>query len=73
MQETFHTWLKRHHQSEGAISGFWNLITLPTLNDHAMDVSADWAMMVFQQTLLLSGNGGNVGYASDIYRIGVEK
>jgi squalene-associated FAD-dependent desaturase len=62
MLENFDSWLKRHYQSEGAINRFWNLITLPSLNDHAKDVSTDWAMMVLQRALLLARNGGNVGY-----------
>ena len=63
MVGNFHSWLKKHHQSEDAISRFWNLIILPSLNDDAMDVSTGWAMMVLQRALLLGNHGANVGYS----------
>jgi squalene-associated FAD-dependent desaturase len=60
---TFADWLRRHGQSENAIRGFWNLIVLPTLNGAVTTVSADLALMVFQEGFLRSREGGNVGWA----------
>lgn len=60
---TFDAWLRRHGQSPHAISCLWNLIVQPTLNDDASHVSADLALMVFQEGFLGSRDGANVGWA----------
>jgi squalene-associated FAD-dependent desaturase len=60
---TFAEWLRRNGQSEHAIESLWNLIVQPTLNDHASRVSADLALMVFQEGFLRTRNGANVGWA----------
>ena len=61
---TFSDWLKGHGQSDRAISGFWNLIILPTLNDNASDVSASQAIMVLQQGFFRDPHGADIGYAT---------
>jgi len=61
---TFSDWLKEHGQSDRAISGFWNLIILPTLNDNASDVSASLAIMVLQQGFFNDPHGADIGYAA---------
>jgi len=61
---SFYRWLKDHGQTEAAIDRFWNLIGLATLNDHVRRVSADLAMMVFQEGFLKRADGANVGYAA---------
>ncbi len=60
---TFAHWLRAHGQTENAIRGFWNLIVLPTLNGDVTTVSADLALMVFQEGFLRDRNGANVGWA----------
>jgi squalene-associated FAD-dependent desaturase len=60
---TFEEWLRRHRQSPHAIASLWNLIIQPTLNDDASRVSADLALMVFQEGFLRSRDGANVGWA----------
>lgn len=60
---TFEAWLRAHGQSAHAIRSLWNLIVLPTLNDDASRVSADLALMVFQEGFLRSRTGANVGWA----------
>ncbi|MBI2913594.1 MAG: FAD-dependent oxidoreductase [Chloroflexi bacterium] len=60
---TFADWLRAHGQTENAIRGFWNLIVLPTLNGDIDTVSADLALMVFQEGFLRDRNGANVGWA----------
>ncbi|MXY00831.1 MAG: NAD(P)-binding protein [Chloroflexi bacterium] len=61
--ETFADWLRRHGQSEAAIAEFWNLITLPTLNDDITDVSAAMGLMVFQEGVFASRASSGIGYA----------
>ncbi len=60
---TFEEWLRRRRQSPHAIRSLWNLIIQPTLNDDASRVSADLALMVFQEGFLRSAHGANVGWA----------
>ncbi len=60
---TFEEWLRARRQSENAIRSLWNLIIQPTLNDDASRVSADLALMVFQEGFLRSRTGANVGSA----------
>jgi squalene-associated FAD-dependent desaturase len=60
---TFADWLRDQGQTENAIRGFWSLIVLPTLNGDVTTVSADLALMVFQEGFLRDRNGANVGWA----------
>ena len=60
---SFEEWLRRHGQSQRAIDNFWDLIILPTLNDRSRDVSASMGFMVFQESLLWTSHGADVGYA----------
>jgi squalene-associated FAD-dependent desaturase len=59
---TFEEWLLARKQSPHAIRSFWNLIVLPTLNGDTSRVSANLAMMVFQEGFLRSRHGANVGW-----------
>ena len=61
--ESAYDWLRRHHQSERAIANLWNLIIVPTLNDDARDVSAEMALMVFQEGLLRSPAEAALGWS----------
>ena len=60
-EESGYAWLKRHRQTERAIDNLWNLIILPTLNDDVRDVSADMALMVFQEGLLKRPSDAAIG------------
>jgi squalene-associated FAD-dependent desaturase len=60
---TFADWLRAHGQTENAVRGFWNLIVLPTLNGDITTVSADLALMVFQEGFLRDRDGANVGWS----------
>jgi squalene-associated FAD-dependent desaturase len=60
---TFAEWLREKRQSANAIRGFWNLVTLPTLNGDISEVNADLALMVFQEGFLRSRTGANVGWS----------
>ena len=61
--QTFLHWLKDNGQTDRAIENFWDLIILPTLNDHVGDVSASMGMMIYQDGVISSRTGANVGYA----------
>ena len=61
--ESFYHWLRRHRQTDRAIANLWNVIILPTLNDDSRDVSADMALMVFQEALLKGPANAAIGYA----------
>ena len=60
---TFGDWLRRNGQSEHSTESLWNLIVQPTLNGNASSVSADLALMVFQEGFLKARDGANVGWA----------
>ena len=60
---SLYQWLKGHGQTDRAIEKFWDLITLPTLNDHVNDVSAAMGLMVYQEGVLKDRRGANVGYS----------
>ena len=61
--ESCYQWLRRHHQTDRAIDNLWNLIVLSTLNDDARKVSADMALMVFQEGFLKGPAEAAIGYS----------
>ena len=61
--QSFHAWLKAHGQSEEAISRFWDIIIVATLNDDSRNVSASMALMVYQEGVLKSRNSANIGFS----------
>ena len=61
--QSFHQWLKAHGQSENAISRFWDIIIVATLNDDSRNVSASMALMVYQEGVLKSRNSANIGFS----------
>jgi squalene-associated FAD-dependent desaturase len=60
---SFGAWLTEHGQSPRAIAALWDLITVPTLNVHAVDASLGAAVMVFRTGLLDDARAGDIGYA----------
>ena len=60
---SFLDWLRANGQSDRAIANFWDLITLPTLNDSAANVSASIAFMVFQTALFGGRHAADIGFA----------
>ena len=60
--ETFDSWLRRHMQNDETIDNFWNLITLPALNDDIKDVSVDMGVMLFQTALMGPPHNAAIGY-----------
>jgi len=63
-RETFHSWLRRHGQNGHTIERFWELITLPALNDSVSAVSADAGLMLFQTALLRDPSWAAIGCPS---------
>ena len=62
-ERTFADWLREHGQSDAAVAGLWNLITLPAVNLPADEASLALAAMVFKVGLLESSSAGDLGYA----------
>lgn len=69
--ENFLSWLKRHGQTEQAISRFWAPVLVSALNDDLDQVSVRYAAMVFRDSFLKSAEAGRMGVPaaplSDIY------
>jgi squalene-associated FAD-dependent desaturase len=63
-EQSFYDWLITHGQSSRAITNLWELITLPILNDRAMDVSASIAFMVLKEGFLANRHGADIGLAT---------
>tara|TARA_Y100001934_G_scaffold283879_1_gene408731 strand:- start:43776 stop:45131 length:1356 start_codon:yes stop_codon:yes gene_type:complete len=49
---SFDDWLRDHWQNDETINNFWNLIILPSLNDHITAVSAYTGIELFKVALL---------------------
>jgi squalene-associated FAD-dependent desaturase len=62
-EETFGDWLTRHGQSNEAVVGLWDLITVPTVNLPASEASLAMAAKVFQTGLLSDFRAADVGWS----------
>lgn len=63
-RETFGHWLRRHGQSTAAIERLWDLITLPTTNLRAEDVSLALAAKVFRTGLLTRSRAADIAWSA---------
>ncbi len=61
-EKTFESWLRENLQTDETIDNFWNLITLPALNDDITDVNADMGVMLFQTALMGAPQNAAIGY-----------
>ena len=59
---SFSEWLEDNGQSKNVIEKFWDLVILPTLNDHVSNVSADMGFMVFQESVLRGNRYVKLGF-----------
>ena len=59
---SFSEWLEHNGQSKNVIEKFWDLVILPTLNDHVSKVSADMGLMVFQESVLRGNRYVKLGF-----------
>ncbi len=62
--KSFYDWLAAHGQRQRAIDWFWDLVTRPTANDDSRHVSAQMGLMIFQEGLLKTRHGADIGLAT---------
>ena len=61
---TFGQWLRMRGESENAIQSLWNLITLPTANLPADQVSLQLAAKIFVTGLLTDNSAADIGWSA---------
>lgn len=61
---TFGQWLRTRGESENAIQSLWNLITLPTANLPADQVSLQLAAKIFVTGLLTDNSAADIGWSA---------
>ena len=61
---TFGQWLRARGESENAIRSLWNLITLPTANLPADQVSLQLAAKIFVTGLLTDSSAADIGWSA---------
>jgi len=61
---SFLQWLKRHGQTERAVSRFWSPVLVSALNEELGDVSTHYGAMVFRDAFLKSAQAGRMGLPS---------
>jgi len=59
--DSFLTWLRRHHQSEGAMERFWKTILVSALNEDLERISCSSASQVIRESFLKSARAGRMG------------
>lgn len=62
-EQDFGTWLRRHGQSERAITALWELVGVATLNSRADQASLSLAATVFQEGLLTRADAADIGWS----------
>jgi hydroxysqualene dehydroxylase len=62
-RQSFSAWLTTQHQSPRALDALWELISRPTLNLRAEEISLAAAAFVFRTGLLERADNGDLGYA----------
>ncbi|PZS40581.1 MAG: phytoene dehydrogenase [Pseudonocardiales bacterium] len=62
-KQSFGAWLRRHGQSDHAISALWELVGIATLNSRADDASLSLAATVFQEGLLTDASAADIGWS----------
>jgi squalene-associated FAD-dependent desaturase len=62
-EQSFGTWLRRHGQSDHAITALWELVGIATLNSQADGCSLSLAATVFQEGLLTDAPAADIGWS----------
>ncbi|MGA9309957.1 MAG: hydroxysqualene dehydroxylase HpnE [Pseudonocardiaceae bacterium] len=62
-EQNFGTWLRRHGQTDRAISALWELVGIATLNSRADQASLSLAATVFQEGLLTDASAADIGWS----------
>lgn len=69
--ESLADWLRRHHQSEGAMNRFWRLVIASALNSDLDQIGVNYASMVIRGLFMDSAQAGAMGMStvplSDLY------
>ena len=69
--ESLATWLRRHHQSPGALNRFWRLVIASALNSDLDSIGVSYAAMVVRGLFMESAKAGSMGMSrvplSDLY------
>lgn len=60
-QESLGAWLRRQHQSEGAMNRFWRLVIASALNADLDEISVVYAAMVIRGLFMNSAQAGAMG------------
>ncbi|MFL2665140.1 MAG: hydroxysqualene dehydroxylase HpnE [Dehalococcoidia bacterium] len=58
-EKNFYDWLLENHQNENTIESFWELFSIPALNDDLKNVSASIGIRLFQVAFIESDNNAN--------------
>ena len=59
--DSFLTWLRRHHQSNGAMERFWKTILVSALNEDLDRIACSSAGQVIRESFLKSAEAGRMG------------
>ncbi|HEY2861323.1 MAG TPA: hydroxysqualene dehydroxylase HpnE [Terracidiphilus sp.] len=74
--ESLGAWLRRHHQSKGAMDRFWRLVIASALNSDIDEIGVNYASMVIRGLFMDSAEAGAMGMStvplSELYA-GVER
>ena len=62
--QSLETWLKRHHQSPGALERFWRLVIASALNADLDRISYPYAAKVIRELFLNSAYAGSMGMST---------
>jgi zeta-carotene desaturase len=69
--ESLGAWLKRHKQTEGALSRFWRLVIASALNADIDNIALPYAAKVIRELFMNSAQAGSMGMStvplSDLY------
>jgi zeta-carotene desaturase len=62
--ETLGDWLRRHKQTEGALSRFWRLVIASALNADIEEIAVPYAAKVIRELFLYSADAGSMGMST---------
>lgn len=61
--ETAAAWLRRHHQGEAALGGFWEPLVVPALNAPLRDCAAEAMLFVIRTAFLAGAGAARIGWS----------
>ena len=63
-RESLGDWLRRHHQTEGAINRFWRLVIASALNAEIDSIAVPYAAKIIRELFLNSAEAGSMGMST---------